>query len=302
LLFANLHPVNLYASALGVASDYNVFVLNNFTETGADTGGGIAVGGAASFSGYYSIGQYPLTTFAGTDMLDVDTTITSGVGQVYNGNAYVGATGTGGVNMINGTLKTGGGDPINFASQATFLTSYATQLSLVAATGTVSDNYGTVTLSGTSSTLDVFDVPIADLGGNNTIDINNPSGATVLINVTGTSGTTTGAGMYINGNGANGNSTTTQADNVLFNFYQATSITFGGSVLGTVLAPSAAVTGAGQLDGGLIAKSFSGTTEFHNYVLTGTLPPYVPGVPEPTPLILCGSALVIAGLARRRRP
>ena len=90
---------------------------------------------------------------------------------------------------------------------------------------------------------------------------------------------------------------------MLFNFYQATSINFGGSFQGTVLAPEATVTGtgSGQLDGGLIALSFNGDTEFHDYLFAGSnLAPYVPPVAEPTSFLLCGIALLVVGLLRRR--
>ena len=319
LLLAVLQPAALRASAaLGVANDYNVFVAGNFTETGSDSGGRIAAGGNAYFTNsYYSVGWDLIDPFTApsNDTLVVGGSIVQGPAQVYyatnannsgaGGNAWEGSTGVSGVSFAGsgGSLTVGGAAPFSFASQFSFLTAYATQLSQLTANGTVTGT-GAFTLTGTSPTLDIFDLPIADLGGSNSLDFSVPSSATILINVIGGDGstlTTSTSGFFWNG---------TQElapyaapyENVLFNFYQATSINFAGSFEGTVLAPKATVTGtgSGQLDGGLIALSFNGDTEFHDYLFTGShLPAYVPPVAEPTSFLLCGIALLVVGSLRR---
>jgi len=289
------------AGVLGVANAYNVFVFNNFTETGSDTGGRLAAGGNASFSGTYAVTQSLLDPYTApnNDSLVVGGAIVSGTANVLSGNAFLKLNGAGSASMTGGgTLTVGGSSPINFATEQASLTAYSIQLSQQTANGTVANNgYGTITLTGGSSTLDIFNLNFSDLGGSNTININNPSSATVLINVAGTSGTTTNAGIYINGAGANGDSTTAAAK-VLFNFYQATSVALGGSFLGTILAPTANVTGTyGQIDGGLIAKSFTGPTEFHDILLNGTLPANTTSAstPEPGTNILLGLGLIALG-------
>ena len=309
VLLALAQAGHLYGSAaLGVANAYNVFLDSNFTATGADTGGRIAVGGTASFPGYYEVGDAILDSFTApnNNTLDVNTNISAGPAQVFygnnnsGGNAYQASLGNStAVMMDGGQLTTGGADPINFASQFSFLTAYATQLGQLTANSTVTNNgYGTITLTGTDPTLEIFDIPIADLGGSNALDINvNPS-ATVLINVIGTSVSTSNSGFFLNGTQTIGNGATGY-EHVLFNFYQATSINLGGTFQGTVLAPDASVTGGGgQLDGGLIAQSYSGNIEFHDLLFTGSLPAFVP---EPSPLILCGIGLVLVGLGSYRR-
>jgi len=124
----------------------------------------------------------------------------------------------------------------------------------------------------------------------------------VLINVIGTSLTTTNSGVFVNGNPVNGNSTTTQVDNILFNFYQATTLTIDGGFLGSILAPGAAVTGANyqQLDGQLIAASFTGETEFHDFLFTGTLPTQTSATPEPGSFAMLGIGLILLGSASRK--
>jgi choice-of-anchor A domain-containing protein/uncharacterized protein (TIGR03382 family) len=312
-LITLVHPLECQGAALGVANDYNVFVAGNFTATGADTGGRIAVGGTASFPGYYSIGDAILDSFIApnNDTLDVGGNISVGPAQVYYGNntdslagnAYEGSLGKSTAVMIEGgSLVIGGANPIDFASQSSFLSSYAAQLGQATANSTVNNNgYGTITLTGTDPTLEIFDLPIADLGGSDSLYLNVNSSATVLINVMGTSVTTSNSGFFLNGTQIIGN-TATGYDKILFNFYQATDIAFGGTFQGTVLAPNANVTGGnGQLDGGLIAQSYNGSIEFHDLLFNGTLPAYTAPTPEPAPFVLCGAGLVLLGMVRRRR-
>lgn len=219
--------VQLYGSALGVANDYNIFVFNNLTVTGSDSGGRIAVGGTASFDqAWYSVGDAVLHSFSAPDneTLDVADTISTGPAQIYAGHAYLASGSPSDVSLVDGgTLTEGGTNPVNVAGQYSFLNSYATQLSQLSANSTVNNSLW-------------FDVSAT---------------ATVLINVIGTSITTSDCGFFWNGAQITGNSAT-EYQNVLFNFYQATSIDLTGTFQGTVLAPNAAVTGGdGQLDGGL---------------------------------------------------
>ncbi len=300
LLLACLLPVSLEAGALGVANAYNVFVFNNLSITGADTGGRIAVGGTASFPNYYSIGQHIIDTFSApnNDNLVVDASIASGPANVFNGNAYEGVAGASTAAMNGGTLKVGGGSPISVAAQAVSLRAYATQLSQLTANSTVSVSGSSVTLTGTDSKLEVFSLPIADLGGTFNLNINVNPLATILINVLGTSVTTSNSGFFLNGTQVIGDSALGY-QKILFNFYQATNINFGGTFQGTVLAPNADITGSnGQVDGGLIAKSFTGSSEFHDLLFTGTLPAQTP---EPGTWVMFMLGAGCVGLTRFKR-
>jgi choice-of-anchor A domain-containing protein len=252
-----------------------------------------------------------LASAPNNDYLVVDGNILSGPTNLDAGNAYVGGTGGSFVQFpghghldLTGSSPIVNGSTVGVANQATYFKSYSSQLSQLTGNGTVVNNFGTITFTGTDPSLDVFNVDISVLGGNNTININDPSSATVVINVTGTSGTTTGASINVNGGGANGDSTTADSKKVLFNFFQATSLTFGGSVIGSVLAPYATVTGLSrQLDGQLIAGNYTGSTEFHDLLFNGTnLPNPQTSTSNPTPepgtLVMFAIGLSLVAMTR----
>jgi choice-of-anchor A domain-containing protein len=101
--------------------------------------------------------------------------------------------------------------------------------------------------------------------------------------------------------------------NLLWNFYDATQVTFGTEFGGTVLAPLAAVTNDNSIDGTLVANSLTQLGAIHSDPYAGQLPTSdgrsaVAGapvtVPEPSTLCLFAAGLVgllASGWFRRRR-
>jgi len=190
----------------------------------------------------------------------------------------------------------------SFAGDATTYTNLSTSLGALAANGTAVLGAGnTLTITGTSSGLNVIDLTGSTLTQSQTINISAPVGSTVLINVSGTSGTFQNGQVFENGS-------TTATGMVLYNFFQATTVNLSTKdPEGSVLAPFAGVIGSnGQMHGQLIADSYGGsslndgtdTTQFDNSLFTGTLP--VP-LPATLPLLLSGAGMLGAMIRRRRR-
>jgi choice-of-anchor A domain-containing protein len=293
------------AARADTASAYNLFVLGDMNVHSSDTEGRVAVKGNATLSSY-SVGA---TASSSTVNLEV------------GGNLVAHGGSTRGHTIVEGTTNyqnwsTAGlaapGTPltVDFAAETTRLDWLTTDLAGYAQNGTVTippwgDQY---TLTGTNSTLNVFDLSGAQLAQTNTLTINLTPGSIALINVSGTADSFSNAGITING----GN-----ASDVLWNFSQATTLSFSGiSMLGSVLAPNANYLGGwGQLNGELIVKSFSdtlGSTQINNenpfignllnitQPLANTVQNAIPE-PETWALMIFGFGAVGAVARRRRR-
>jgi choice-of-anchor A domain-containing protein/uncharacterized repeat protein (TIGR01451 family) len=249
---------------LGVAKDYNLFVLNDLEQPSSDTQGKVAVGHNATLSNYSVGDQLPITSPV-EDVLIVDNNLTYTSGAVYNGNIVVGGTTnlpSSLVSINNGTLKHG--HPINFAAAASYFTSLAAQLSGYTVNAPATFQWGGLTLTGTDPYKNVFNVSGANLSGANNVAISAPNGSVVVVNVSGTSVSWTG-GFTVTG---------TSSCNVLFNFYEATSLRIQGiDVTGSILAPFADVNFvSGVQNGQMIAKNVHGIGQFNNVRFLGNIP------------------------------
>lgn len=134
----------------------------------------------------------------------------------------------------------------------------------------------------------IFSLTVAELenGTFSRFDLSLNGAATVLVNVSGSSVT---INKSFNGDFGNNES------KVLFNFFEATSVTLNTNFRGGVFAPNAAVFQTGSnVDGSVVAASFSQTAEVHDVRFNGYLP-----IPEPSVSMLgfLGAALMF----RRRR-
>jgi choice-of-anchor A domain-containing protein len=142
-------------------------------------------------------------------------------------------------------------------------------------------------------------VAVLDITGAQLSSLNNPSfqlnGAQLfIINVD--------ASTYTAGNGINFNNSNI-GSNILWNFYDATSLSFNVQFGGTILAPNASVTNNSPIDGTLFASSYSGNGELHYVPLSdASYLDTVGAVPEPSTwaMFIVGFAAVGA-LAYRRR-
>ncbi len=298
LLLAN----SAHAAFLGDAANYNVFIFGSgdFVSQNTDTMGDLAAGGDVSLMNYgvaQGIAGDPTQT-PNPARLVVGGKLTAtngGVGSNQRGTLYTNtAASLTGFTVANTLPQTVIG---SFSADQTQYTNLSSSLGTLASNGSsVLGSGNTLTLTGTASGLNVFDISAATLSSADTVNISAPLGSTVLINVSGTSATLQNGN--VNETGGIG------AGSVLYNFYQALTVNLPGSKdpEGSILAPLAGVmgpgmNGGGQMHGQLIAGSYSGDTQFDSVPFTGSLPT----VPLPAAAWLFASGL--AGLLplRRRR-
>jgi choice-of-anchor A domain-containing protein/uncharacterized repeat protein (TIGR01451 family) len=247
---------------LGVAKDYNLFVIQDLNQPSADTQGKVAVGNNAALSNYSIGDQLPANS---GDVLIVGNDLTYTSGALLNGNVVYGHSS----NLPQASVSVSGGtvrkdNVINFAAAKSYLESLSTSLAVYTVNGSVSFQWGGLTLSGSDPYLNVFTVNGSDLSIANSFTINAPNGSAVLVNINGTTDSWTG-GLVVNG---------TSISNVLYNFYQATSLKIQGiNVRGSILAPFAAVNFiSGVQDGQMICKSMTGSGQFNNTSFCGQIP------------------------------
>jgi choice-of-anchor A domain-containing protein len=269
------------------ASDFNVFVRNNFTAQNSDVEGSIAAGGDFNVQNYSVASS--LGSFSGNSLVvGGDFKYTNG--QVFQGNVVTADTTptTSGFTVLNGTLSSGAALPVNIAQTMNDLGGQSNFLNSLASNGSVSFNFGTLALSGGTGTTRVYNVTASQLSGTNSFSLNAPAGTTAIINVSGTNATFQNAGFSLGGG--------ISANTVLFNFSSAQTLALSGiGIYGSILAPQADLTFSnGQVNGQIVANSFNGGGEVHLAPFTGTTP-----VPEPATMAALG--LGVAALLRRKR-
>ena len=200
----------------------------------------------------------------------------------------------------NATVKYG---PVNLTNplptfSSTFqtpLTNLSTQLEGHAANSTTSSANGTLTFNAApnKSGQAVFDISASVLTAGNENVVFDANGATTMIVNVSCGGANCSIALPSSTNFQN---PTSDASELLWNFYNATTLDFGSEFGGSVLAPAATVANSSPIDGDLIANAFSGNGELHNYPFTGNL---TFAIPEPASIALFG--LGLAGLIAIRR-
>ncbi len=235
-------------------TNFNVLVFENFTGHFSDVEGALAAGGDISLNAY-AVGKRLSPAADNANTLVAGRSIAFSNGQLYHGNAAA-PTISGDAYLANGSQILG--SPIDFAGLKQLYTDNSSRDADKTASGSVFNRYGTMTLTGGLSGLNVFDVAGADTNAVGLFHLDIPASAYALINVGGTSASFLNMGFDV---GA------TPASHILFNFSDATSLTLGGiGFEGSILAPNADVSfDNGHLDGQLIARSMSGTGQINDF-------------------------------------
>ena len=254
--------------------EVNVIVLNDANPTGADTEGRMYVGGDANFSGGYSVGNPErMDVDCSTYSLVVGGTLNFPSGSVGTGMvAYGGADSTigSGVNFACGYERNT--DVVDFEALSENVHRYSDALALLEPTGTTGTGNGVITLVGTDPELNVFYLDGTVLSSANAFSIQVPDESTVLVNISGTDVTMANMGFDVQGGLCRGEEGD-MCHNVLYNFYEAETLTVSGiGVQGSVLAPHAdLVFTGGNIDGQVIVNNLTGDGEFHPYYFTGCI-------------------------------
>lgn len=250
------------AVELGVASDYNVFVLGDITQKYTDIEGKLAAGGNVNFVG----GLGSRLANNGGNVVVAGQNLTLSNGQVYHGNAVYGGTAnvSSNVGFPQGTL--GKGNAIDFNAAGEELRSLSQYLATLTPTGqTKVQPWGAINLSGTGIAFNVFNLSGTDVSKTNYFEIKGDANSTILVNISGKNVSLQNFGFNILG---------TDKQKVIYNFYEATNLTASSiGIQGSILAPLANFNfNNGQVNGNVVVASLTGNGESHNYLFNGDLP------------------------------
>jgi choice-of-anchor A domain-containing protein len=237
-------------------SEWNLITAGNLQDV-TDVNGNTYVGGNVTVANSFDVGTSDSATVQpGNYSLAVDGNINSGgTIDVDAGNTVVGGTVTGrtisGGTVTKGSLASVPSSPVSTVDSASTAWSKMTANSSAAVSG------GTLNFNcANSATLAVFNITAATLfKQNQSFGLKlGSSTAQVVINVSGTSATEAG-GENFNG------LFSSWGNRVVFNFYQATSVSLSGSIYGYVVAPDATVSTTSTIVGGVMANVLNSSSE-----------------------------------------
>jgi choice-of-anchor A domain-containing protein len=238
------------ASGLGAANDFSALVLHDANLEFSSIHGRLAVGGNAHLNGLAIGDQLPNSHGTRNDLI-VGGNLNFVNGQIFNGNAAFGGTGSfASFGEPNGTNLHS--SPLNFAAAETQLDAISDAYALMGCNGVQKHAYGTITLTGSNPDVNVFKLSAGQLWYANGLIIKAPAGSTVIVNVFGQNVRMQSMGIMLQGGAT--------ADHVAFNFPEATQLRLNGvGVEGSVLAPRAALDFSnGEIHGTLVVGSWTG--------------------------------------------
>jgi len=255
------HPAQAQEIDIGTAAQYAGFFFGNASNI-PDIGGRLAVGGDVSLNGF-SIAGGVASSSTQPSLVVGGNVVALGGGSIgssssNNYGVYLGSKAPAVPTYLN--LKKVTYSPVDFAAERTYLTILSQQLKARAATGTISQQWNTVTATGSNSDIEIFNLTAAQVVSTLTLAlVNVKSSATLIFNVASNSQRQVQFGITASVlQGRQGK--------VLYNLPDADVLNFTNvGVLGSVLAPLACVTNSnGHLEGTIIAASWNSGMEIGN--------------------------------------
>jgi choice-of-anchor A domain-containing protein len=250
----------------------NVIVFKDASPSGADAEGRMWVGGNLTMNGGYAVNTTALPELMMTCdeyALVVGGNIT-GDPIVPHGSVAYGGTFTGSFSGACGIFhKT----PVDFVALEARFKGYSAAFRAYPTNGTAELSFGNLVLTGTDTKLNVFSVTSAQLSSTTQLQLIVPANSSVIVNVSGTVVTWGGGFVMPDGGVSCKTGTSSWCHRILYNMYEATTVTMTGiGVQGSVLAPYATVDGGGgNIDGQLICEYLKGGLEYHPYFFSGCL-------------------------------
>ena len=284
------------SAGAGVLMDYNLVVLGNLTSTSEVEGRTFVGGNLGGPSSTYGTMLTPASNWLGVDVLSVAGNIN--VANQINlnaGNLRRGGSRSGGLNLNGGGQEIVDPSlPLLVPGIAAELNSASQYLGALTADSSVTlpgGQPGPAVFNGTPGAdgIAVFNISGAALfqsGLVQQIELNTGGASQIVVNVSGTS---------INWNTGNmvGNWLLQSVRaNTIWNFFEATSLTFDRNFNGAVLAPLAHLTNTTAIDGSVFVGSMTANGEVHLPNYTGLIP-----APGSVGVLVAGGLLA----ARRRR-
>jgi choice-of-anchor A domain-containing protein len=286
---------------LGVANGYSAFIFGNIGSSNAS--GFTSVSGSLAAGGNIYLDSYSV----GTNKKAGSAANTLVAGNNLNiGNGTINGTGVYGVSNANGnvtapswyptgTFSKGNASTLDFAAAQQQLTTLSGDVAKLQSNGTVISQYGGFKLVGDiNADVNVFTISANDLH-NLTLDVSSlKSTASIIINGTATNITMSGGfdnfGSF--------------ADRTLLNFANATTTSLNNvGINGSILAPNAAFSGSGSMNGTLVANSVSSINYGHVSMNgAGFNTVSVSAVPEPGTYAMLLAGLGLLAFMRRRTP
>lgn len=279
--------------ASSVLSDWNLIVFGDLTSTQEVEGRTLIGGNLNTGSSQYGTQLNP-GTFAGVDVLVVGGNINGGNVQIEAGNLRLGGSQTGNLNFNGGGSlindPNAGNIAVDARAELLGLSSFYTSLTPNSSVNIPNGQPGPLVFNavGNIDGVAVFNVDGSQIFGNGLVqqfELNLNGATSIIINVSGTTIDHDAGNMVGNFNSAN-------ASSILWNFFEATSITTDRLLYGAVLAPDAHLTNSTVIAGSVAVNSFTQNGEVH-------LPNYTGYVPTPGTAAIFAAAGLLA--TRRRR-